>query len=95
MPKNTAPRRPDLAKLLKKIHRSYALALLGSWGLIVSRLNVFHSLPEELGREVWFYADLASLSLAIFGVLCALRHNSLLAPRLKRLSELGESGWHS
>jgi hypothetical protein len=87
------PRKPDIHKLLRGIIRSFVLSLLGSWGLIVSRLNVFHYIPEELGPRVWFYVDLASLSVAIFGILSVLYYNSLLSPRLRRLSQFGESDW--
>jgi hypothetical protein len=85
--------RPGLQKLLRKVNLSYALALMGSWGLIVSRLNVLHELPGQLGPRTWFYVDLACLSVAIFGVLSALYYNSLLVPRLRRLARLGESDW--
>ncbi|MDR2405668.1 MAG: hypothetical protein LBE27_04795 [Deltaproteobacteria bacterium] len=86
-------KKPDLHKLLQRIVESFTLAILGCWCLIISRLNVFHSLPEELSQKSWFYIDLASLSIMLFGIFSALYYKHQLGPRLKRLSDMGESRW--
>ncbi|MDR2340298.1 MAG: hypothetical protein LBF40_09250 [Deltaproteobacteria bacterium] len=85
--------RPDLHRLLRNIIGSFTLALLGSWGLIVSRLSVLHELPAQLHPKVWFWVDLACLAVAIYGILCVLWYNSQLGPRLRRLRKLGEADW--
>jgi hypothetical protein len=60
---------------------------------LIPRLHILN--PENTANlaGLWFYSDLACLSLAIFGVFMVIYHNSRLAPRLERLGRLGESSW--
>jgi uncharacterized membrane protein YhdT len=83
---------PSLSQLLRRIIWSFSLALAGTWGLLIPRLNLIS--PETAGfAGFWFYTDLACLTLAIFGIFMVVYHNSRLSPRLARLGRLGESGW--
>ncbi|MDR1084405.1 MAG: hypothetical protein LBP22_05975 [Deltaproteobacteria bacterium] len=90
---STVHKQPSLTQLVRKLLFYFALALFGSWGLIVPRLFIFHLSPERQASHVWLYIDLASLALVIFGVFMVFYSNSLLTPRLKRLTDLGESQW--
>jgi hypothetical protein len=87
------PGQISLQKLLRRMVWSFALSIAGSWGLILPRLHVLELAPARQASSLWLYLDLASLSLAILGILLALYHNSLLSPRLARLHDLGESRW--
>jgi hypothetical protein len=84
---------PSLKQLVRRLLFYFTLALLGSWGLIVPRLFIFHLDPVRQASNIWLYLDLASLALVIFGVFMVLYNNSILKPRLKRLIDLGESQW--
>ncbi|MDR1036141.1 MAG: hypothetical protein LBT40_06110 [Deltaproteobacteria bacterium] len=85
---------PSLNQLLRRIILSFSLALAGTWGLLVPRLHLVN--PDTAGFPgLWFFTDMACLTLAIFGVFMVIYHNSRLAPRLARLGRLGESGWGS
>ena len=89
----TSPGLVPLSKLLRRMFFSFALAVLGSWGLIIPRLNVVAPESLGLGPSFWLYLDVASLALAILGVFMALYYKHLMDPRLKRLGDLGESRW--
>jgi hypothetical protein len=92
LPAPPAPQ-PSLRQLLRRVVLSFSLALAGTWGLLVPRLAI---VSPETARDlagVWFYTDLASLTLAIFGIFMAVYNNARLAPRLDRLGGLGESRW--
>ncbi|MDR2349520.1 MAG: hypothetical protein LBF41_02680 [Deltaproteobacteria bacterium] len=86
-------KKPSLQKLLRRIIWSFGLAILGSWGMVLPRLGIIRL--EDFGKsdDFWFYCDLASMSVAIFGLLMVCYHNSKMKPRLKRLEEMGESRW--
>ncbi|MDR1081180.1 MAG: hypothetical protein LBQ79_09540 [Deltaproteobacteria bacterium] len=91
-PHSDSRRQPSLSQLLRRILWSFSLALAGTWGLLVPRLYLVN--PESGGLTgLWFYTDLASLTLAIFGIFMVVYHHSRLAPRLSRLGRLGETGW--
>ncbi|MDR2611562.1 MAG: hypothetical protein LBG06_01520 [Deltaproteobacteria bacterium] len=85
--------RPSLRQLLRRIVWSFSLALAGTWGLLIPRLAIMNRESAKGLAGLWFYTDLASLSLAIFGIFMAVYNNSKLAPRLARLGDLGESRW--
>ncbi|MDR2460721.1 MAG: hypothetical protein LBE38_08070 [Deltaproteobacteria bacterium] len=93
MPNNTPSQQPSLSQLLRRIIWSFTLAILGSWGIIIPRLNIIQLSKEELGSKFWFYTDLISLSIAILGIFLVIYHNSRIAPRLRRLQDLGEDNW--
>jgi hypothetical protein len=93
-PQHAAPgKEPSLAQLLRRVIFSFSLALAGTWGLLIPRLSLVN--PQNAGRfaGLWLYTDLASLTLAIFGIFMVAYHRSRLAPRLARLDEMGESRW--
>jgi hypothetical protein len=82
-----------LTKLLRRMVLSFWLSIIGSWGLIVPRLNLFQGDRLGLDRLFWLYLDVASLSLALLGVFMLLWYKHLIDPRLKRLDALGEQRW--
>ena len=81
----------SLTKLLRRMIYSFAITVIGCWGLIIPRLNVFGR-PSDT-PEIFFYLDLASLALALLGIFMLLYYRHLLLPRLRRLETLGESRW--
>ncbi|MDR1608023.1 MAG: hypothetical protein LBT38_06405 [Deltaproteobacteria bacterium] len=86
-------KQPSLKQLVRRLLFYFSLALLGSWGLIVPRLFILHLEPAQKTASIWLYLDVASLALFIFGVFMVLYNNSILKPRLQRLTDLGESQW--
>ncbi|MDR3205045.1 MAG: hypothetical protein LBV23_09955 [Deltaproteobacteria bacterium] len=88
-----APKAVSLTKLLSRLYVSVALALLGSWGLIVPRLNFFKLDDEIRASKLWLYLDAASLALAILGVVLCVYYKQTMTPRLRRVDDLGEAGW--
>ncbi|MDR2142450.1 MAG: hypothetical protein LBR11_11820 [Deltaproteobacteria bacterium] len=86
-------KQPSLRQLVRRLLFYFSLALLGSWGLIIPRLFIFHLDPASQASNIWLYLDLISLALVIFGVFMVIYNNSLLKPRLQRLIDLGEAQW--
>jgi hypothetical protein len=82
-----------LSKLFRRLIFSFALSIIGCWGLIIPRLNVFHALALTSDPNVWLYLDVGSLAVAILGVFLILWYRHLILPRLARLEKLGESSW--
>jgi len=77
---------------------SLLLALLGSWGLLATRLQAVANSDWALNLALFeddfsHYIDLASLALVFLGLMMALYYRRLLTPRFQRLDELGEGEW--
>ena len=88
--KNDAP----LRRLVNKLYFSFCLALLGSWALIISRIEL-GPLDEALARKALgqFYLDLAGLSFFLLGLFMSFYYRLRLTPRLRRMEELGMDRW--
>lgn len=91
-------RRVSIKGLVSKLTFSLGLTILGSWGLLITRLqsviNADWALKLALFEdEINQCIDLASLSLVILGLLMTLYYRRLLHPRFQRLDELGEGEW--
>ena len=91
-------RRLSIKGLVRRLAFSLGLTILGSWGLLATRLQVI--VNSDWASELAFfeddyvhYIDLGSLALVILGLLMALYYRRLLAPRFQRLDELGEGEW--
>jgi hypothetical protein len=84
---------PSLQQLLKRIIWSFSLAIIGSWGIIIPRLNLIRLEGVNAADPFWLYFDLISLGVALFGIFMVFYHNSKLTPRLRRLEQMGESRW--
>jgi hypothetical protein len=84
---------PSLYQLLRRIIWSFTLVIIGSWAIIIQRLNIIHLEGVGATDQFWFYFDLVSLGLALFGIFMVFYHNSKLTPRLRRLERMGESRW--
>ena len=80
--------------LIRRLILSFGLALAGSWGIIVTRLNI-----EAVGDLVFadpmtqFYIDLGCLTVVILGLFLVIYYRLRLSPRLKRMEDLGETHW--
>jgi len=91
-------RRASIRGLIRKLTFSLGLTILGSWGLLLTRLqSVINSdLALDLALfedDLNLYIDLGSLSLVFLGLLMSWYYRRLLKPRLDRLDELGEGSW--
>ncbi len=84
----------SLRGLIRRLIFSFSLTLMGSWGLLLTRLH-FPELQAELARRSvsQFYLDLAGLSLTFLGLFMALYYHRRLLPRLQRMEQLGEDRW--
>jgi hypothetical protein len=84
----------SLRGLVWKLMFSFSLTILGSWGLIITRLDMtilrFDELDDLMTR---FYIDLVSLTLCFLGLFMIVYYYCLLSPRLRRAAELGEDRW--
>ncbi|MDR2301614.1 MAG: hypothetical protein LBF38_06205 [Deltaproteobacteria bacterium] len=84
----------SLYKLYKRLVNSAVVSLVGCWGLIIPRLNLFKKYcPYEIPLEYEFYVDVSAFSLAILGLLFFLYYCKSLGWRMKRLDDLGEANW--
>jgi hypothetical protein len=80
----------SLRGLMGKMMLSFSFSLLGSWGLLITRLKL-----QPL--EVWveplmakqFQIDLAGGSLFLLGIFLTVYYRLRLGPLLKRLEALG------
>ncbi|MDR1920608.1 MAG: hypothetical protein LBS31_02540 [Candidatus Adiutrix sp.] len=84
----------SLRGLVWKLIFSFSLTILGSWGLIITRMDItvlkFDELDDLMTK---FYIDLVSLTLCFLGLFMIVYYYWLLSPRLKRVAELGEDHW--
>lgn len=73
---------------------SFGLTIIGSWGLILTRLDLvfIQSIIDRRQINV-FYLDLTGLALTLMGLFMAIYYRIRLGPRLKRLEDLGEDRW--
>lgn len=84
----------SLASLNRRFLASAGLAVLGAWGLLAPRLDLFLFLKDDPGlRHIWFYVDVAGLTLNIFGLFSVYYYYQRLKKRFKRLEVLGEQYW--
>ena len=91
-------RRVSIKGLVRKLTFSLFLTILGSWGLLATRLQAVVNSDWALKLALFeddfsHFIDLASLGLVFLGLLMALYYRRLLAPRFQRLDELGEGEW--
>lgn len=84
---------PSLRGLIRRLILSFLLTLLGSWGLLASRLSLFRDFAFFYDDFHLFYLDLGSLAAVFLGLLLMLYYRVRLGPRLKRVEELGEANW--
>ncbi|MDR1677454.1 MAG: hypothetical protein LBS44_03580 [Deltaproteobacteria bacterium] len=83
-----------LSKLLRRLVCSALLSMIGCWGLIVTRLNLFKQYyPYTIPAEYSFYIDVTALSFSLLGLLFFLYYVRVLGWRLRRLDGLGEVNW--
>lgn len=90
----TAKKTGSLRGLVRMMIFSLALAIISSWGLLLTRLDLgfIQSIIDR--RQInLFYLDLIGLALALTGLFMAIYYRIRLGPRLKRLEELGEDRW--
>ncbi|MDR1111869.1 MAG: hypothetical protein LBP92_14530 [Deltaproteobacteria bacterium] len=84
----------SLGKLFRRLVLAFFAFLVGSWGLIVPRLNLFRRhWPYEIQAEYLLYADAAAMALALIGLLAFVFNARALGWRLRRLDDLGEANW--
>jgi hypothetical protein len=84
---------PSLRSLIRRLFFAFFLTLLGSWGLLVSRLSLFRDLPFFYDDFHLFYLDLGSLAAVFLGLLLCFYYRHRLGPRLRRIEEMGETNW--
>ena len=89
----SVPGLTPLTKLFRRLIFSFALSIIGCWGLIIPRLTVFRPLARTADPRVWLYLDVGALALALLGVFLMLWYRHQILPRLARLETLGESSW--
>lgn len=84
----------SLRGLIRMMVFSLGLSLVGSWGLLLPRLEleVVRSTLDQWRIEP-FHLDLACLSLTFLGLFMAVYYRLRLGPRLKRMDYLGEERW--
>jgi len=90
----TAKKRGSLRVLVRMMIFSLCLAIIGSWGMLLARLDL-GSIQSIIDRRQisLFYLDLIGLALTLTGLFMAIYYRIRLEPRLKRLEELGEDRW--
>jgi len=96
----------SLKGLVRRLIFSFCLAIIGSWCMLVPRLGdgflrrisgldwglvVFNIGSVEITQSM--AVDFAGLSLVFLGFFMAFYYRARLAPRLRRLAELGEDLW--
>lgn len=84
----------SLRGMIRMMIFSLGLTILGSWGLLLLRLDleVIQALVDRLQVNL-FYLDLFFLSLTFLGLFMAAYYRVRLRPRLKRMEYLGEDNW--
>lgn len=82
----------SLRGMIRMVIFSLSLTIVGSWSLLLPRLDL--GLIQALldGRNL-FYLDLAGLTLTFLGLFMAVYYRVRLGPRLKRMEYLGEDSW--
>jgi hypothetical protein len=71
-----------------------ALAVIGSWTLALSRLNLVRDiLALSQSETASFFLDLAALTVTLFGILTAISVIPEFKERLSRIEALGENDW--
>lgn len=87
-------KKTSLASLNRRFLGSAYLAVLGAWCLLAPRLGLLAFLKNDPNlNSIWFYVDLAGLTLNIFGLFSAYYYYHRLKGRFKRLEVLGEHNW--
>jgi hypothetical protein len=83
----------SLRGLIRRLVLSFSLTVLGSWGLIIPRLGLTDNMEFFHDDFNLFYFDLGSLAAVLLGLFMTIYYRLRLAPRLKRVEELGEESW--
>ncbi|UQZ89028.1 hypothetical protein C4J81_07375 [Deltaproteobacteria bacterium Smac51] len=81
--------------LLNKMVFSFALAIFGSWGLMVFHLEEIEALNNLIeGNDMYaFYIDMVLRTLTFLGFFMSVYYYVMLRPRLKRVAELVGDRW--
>lgn len=84
----------SLRGMIRMVIFSLGLALTGSWGLLLPRLDldIIQGIIDRREMNL-FYLDLICLALTFLGLFMAIYYRVRLGPRLKRMEYLGEDSW--
>lgn len=80
--------------LLNKLIFSFALSILGSWGLLVFHLEEISAIAalKEFANYA-FLIDMALRTMTFLGFFMSAYYYAMLRPRLKRVAELVGDRW--
>jgi hypothetical protein len=81
--------------LLNKLIFSFALTILGSWGLLVFHLEEIEAVSTLIdgNNRYAFLIDMVLRTMTFLGFLMSAYYFVLLRPRLKRVAELVGDRW--